>query len=342
MDVLSLAGACRQPIGEGEGPTMPEGAEQYHFTFGLITPAFSYAFSVLGSLLALVCTARAQTLTEPKRKARWLVLAAWSLGGTGIWVMHFMAMLGFTVPNSPVRYDVGLTVTSWIAAILVTGFGLFIAGFGKPSVLKVILGGMVTGSGVAIMHYFGMAAMNVNGSVGHDRRFVAAAGAIAIIACIVALWFTVTLRRGSAIAIAALIMGVAVNGMHYTGMAGVRVHLHTSGGEVEGVSALQFLGPMMMFVVLVVITLAYALLRSTDMDTGWTYGQKKAEEAAPVSPPVGIWAPSQRGPAEPAFSDAEAWVGVGARPLASDQRLASAQRFDAWAGRGAPTSTRPR
>src|SRR5262245_32793363 len=137
----------------GEGD-MPEGVEVHHFTFGLITPAFSYAFSVLGSLLALVCTARAQSLQEPKRKARWLILAAWALGGTGIWVMHFMAMLGFSVPDSPVRYNVGLTVTSWVAAIAVTGFGLFIAGFGKPSIIKVILGGCVTGSGVAIMHYF--------------------------------------------------------------------------------------------------------------------------------------------------------------------------------------------
>jgi len=321
---------------------MPEGVEVHHFTFGLITPAFSYAFSVLGSLLALVCTARAQSLQEPKRKARWLILAAWALGGTGIWVMHFMAMLGFSVPDSPVRYNVGLTVTSWVAAIAVTGFGLFIAGFGKPSIIKVILGGMVTGSGVAIMHYFGMAAMHVNGSVGHDRRFVAAAGAIAIVAATVALYFTVTLRRGSAIAVAALVMGVAVNGMHYTGMAGVRVYLQEGSGgrEVEGVNALAFLGPMMMFVVLVVITLAYALLRSTDMDTGWTYGQRQPE---PAMAGPGLWMPSQRPASEPMLGPTEAWAGAGGR-LATDQRMSSAQRIDAWAGRGAgsgaPTSAR--
>jgi NO-binding membrane sensor protein with MHYT domain len=320
---------------------MPEGVEMYHFTFGLITPAFSYAFSVLGCLLALVCTARAQTLQEPRRRARWLILAAWSFGGTGIWVMHFMAMLGFSVPDSPVRYDVGLTVTSWIAAIVVSGAGLFIAGFGKKtSIIKVILGGMVTGSGVAIMHYFGMAAMHVNGTIGHDRRFVAAAGAIAIVAATVALYFTVTLRRGTAIAIAALVAGVAVNGMHYTGMAGVRVYLQEGSGnrEVEGVNALAFLGPMMMFVVLVVITLAYALLRSTDMDTGWTYGQQRAEPV-PAGAPSGIWMPSQRGPAEPVFGGGEAWAGG---RLATDQRMASAQRIDSWAGRGsgAPTTVR--
>jgi len=325
---------------------MPEGVEVHHFTFGLITPAFSYAFSVLGSLLALVCTARAQSLQEPKRKARWLILAAWALGGTGIWVMHFMAMLGFSVPDSPVRYNVGLTVTSWVAAIAVTGFGLFIAGFGKPSIIKVILGGMVTGSGVAIMHYFGMAAMEVNGSVGHDRRFVLAAGAIAVVAATVALWFTVTLRRAAAIAVAALVMGVAVNGMHYTGMAGVRINLFPNANEVEGVNALMFLGPMMMFVVLVVITLAYALLRSTDMDTGWTYSQAKKSDPELTSAPSGIWATAQRQSSDSIFGSEPMGAGVmGGPPMrgGGDPRLASAQRIDAWATRtpgGAPTSSR--
>jgi NO-binding membrane sensor protein with MHYT domain len=255
---------------------MTDVADVYHFTYGYITLVLSYGFSVLGSLLALVCTARAQAIQDRSRRARWLVLAAWALGGTGIWVMHFTAMLGFTVPDSPVRYDVTLTVVSWVAAIVVVGIGLFVAGFGRPSVAKVILGGTFAGSGVAIMHYFGMAAMHVDGTVGHDRRFVAAAGAIGIAATIVALWFTVTLRRGVAIVVAAFIAGLAVNGMHYTGMAGVRIHLHPNSHEVAGTPALSFLGPMLLFVLLVVVTLAYALLRSTAVDSGRLFGPEPA------------------------------------------------------------------
>ncbi|HET6213329.1 MAG TPA: MHYT domain-containing protein [Micromonosporaceae bacterium] len=255
-------------------------AEVHHFTYGWITPAFSYALSVLGSLLALVCTARARNLDSPARKARWLALAAWALGGTGIWVMHFMAMLGFTVPGSAVRYDVATTMASWVTAIAVVGIGLFIVGFGRRSVLKVLAGGLFAGLGVAAMHYTGMAAMRLNGVVAYDRRLVAASVVIAVVAATVALWFTVTLRRPVAIGIAALIMGVAVNGMHFTAMAAMRVHLHETVDDVSGVNALLFLGPIMLFVLLVTITLAYALLRSTagGGDTAWVYPRVQAPE----------------------------------------------------------------
>src|SRR3569833_1697492 len=73
----------------------------HHFTYGWITPAFAFAMSVLGSLLGLVSTARARAATDRRRRAWLLVLAAWAIGGTGIWVVHFMAMIGFSVPSSP-------------------------------------------------------------------------------------------------------------------------------------------------------------------------------------------------------------------------------------------------
>ena len=258
-------------------------AEIHHFTYGWITPVFSYALSVLGSLLALVCTARARSTVEPGRRARWLALAAWALGGTGIWVMHFMAMLGFTVPGSPVKYDVATTIASWVTAITVVGIGLFIVGYGKRSAFKVVVGGTFAGVGVAAMHYTGMAAMRIEGNVGYDRRLVAASVAIAVVAATVALWFTITLRRAVAIGIAALIMGVAVNGMHFTGMAAMRVRLSDTANGLSGVPALLFLGPIMLFVMLVVITLAYAMLRSTSSEVPWAYSEPPAEH--PTTPP---------------------------------------------------------
>ncbi|HET8680835.1 MAG TPA: MHYT domain-containing protein [Micromonosporaceae bacterium] len=267
--------------------------EVHHFTYGLITPVLSFAFSVLGSLLALSCTARARNLREPVRRARWLLLASWALGGTGVWVMHFTAMLGFSVPSSLVRYDVPLTVASWAAAITMVGVGLFVAGMGHPSILKILLGGLLTGLGVAAMHYIGMAAMRVNGDIGYDRGLVAASVAIAVVAATVALWFTVTLHRPAALFAAALIMGVAVNGMHFTGMAALRVYLHTqpAATEVPGASALTFLGPMMLFVAVVVIVLVSAQLRAADVEARWAYpgleGHGPAAAGARPPEPVG-------------------------------------------------------
>mgnify|MGYP001072022427 CR=1 FL=1 len=237
-----------------------------HFTYGAVTPTLSYALSVLGSLLGLVCTARARAMEDSKRRARWLLLAAWSIGGTGIWVMHFMAMLGFTVPGIPIRYDLATTVASWITAIVVVGIGLFVVGFGEPNPVKIVLGGVVTGLGVAAMHYTGMAAMRMPAIVHYDQTLVAASIAIAVVAATVALWFTVTVKRGSMILVAALVMGVAVNGMHFTGMFAMSVEPHPNPGPVSGLMPIYFVAPIALFVILVVIVLLTALISRGGMD----------------------------------------------------------------------------
>jgi NO-binding membrane sensor protein with MHYT domain len=237
-----------------------------HFSYGWLTPGLAYFLSVLGSLLGLVCTVRARAMIDNARRARWLVLAAWAIGGTGIWVMHFMAMIGFRVPGYSVRYDIPITVASWIAAVVVVGIGLFIVGFGRPSAIKVLAAGLLTGVGVAAMHYTGMAAMRVQAPVSYDRTIVAASVGVAVVAATVALWFTVTLKRGPVLAVAALIMGVAVSGMHYTGMYALRVADQLTGRPVEGITPITFLGPIVVFVIAVIVVLFVALLNRSGAD----------------------------------------------------------------------------
>jgi NO-binding membrane sensor protein with MHYT domain len=230
----------------------------HHFTYGVVTPILAYALSVLGSLLGLVATAHAQSTT--RHRARWLVLAAWAIGGTGIWTMHFMAMIGFSVAGSAVRYDIAITVASWLIAVVVVGVGLFVVGMGRPSPVKVLLGGPLTGVGVAAMHYTGMDAMRVDGHLHYDRTRVIASVVIAVVAATAALWFTVRVRRPAAIAVSALIMGVAVCGMHFTGMSALRIQLDQQTSPLAGTEPMTFLVPILVFVILVVVALAYALL----------------------------------------------------------------------------------
>jgi NO-binding membrane sensor protein with MHYT domain len=265
-----------------------------HFTYGLLTPTLSYTLSVLGSLLGLLCTVRARAMPTRTRRARWLLLAAWAIGGTGIWVMHFMAMIGFSVANLPVRYDVGTTVASWITAIVVVGIGVFIVGMGKPNIVKVLVAGVFTGLGVAGMHYTGMAAMRTSASIGYDSTLVAASVVIAIVAATVALWFSVTLRRGGAIFVAALIMGVAVNGMHFTGMFALRI----TPGEarpVVGILPLTFVAPIVLFVIAVIIVLAVALLNRTGTDE--EDGTVDPSRPGPALDPAAARPAPPRGPA---------------------------------------------
>jgi NO-binding membrane sensor protein with MHYT domain len=234
-------------------------AEIHHFTYGWITPVLAYALSVLGSLLGLTCTARVREVPSTAQRARWLILAALAIGGTGIWVMHFMAMLGFSVVGSHIRYDVPITALSALVAVTVVGVGLFIAGMGRPALWKIGLGGIFAGLGVNAMHYIGMAAMRLDGIVDYDSRLVGASIVIAVVAATVALWLSVTVHTGLAIFGSALVMGVAVCGMHYTGMAAMSVRPHIS-HDVSGASAPELLGPIVIAVVLVVIGLVYTVI----------------------------------------------------------------------------------
>ena len=133
----------------------------HHFAHGPVNPVAAYALAFLGSLLGLASTARATATGTRSRRARWLVTAAFSIGG-GIWLMHFTAMLGFDIPDSPIRYDPRLTLASAVLAVLVVGLGLAFVGTGRRALWKLLAGGLFTGVGVAAMHYTGMAGLTVD------------------------------------------------------------------------------------------------------------------------------------------------------------------------------------
>jgi NO-binding membrane sensor protein with MHYT domain len=268
-----------------------------YFTYGPITLILSYTLSVLGSLLALVCTARARRIADTGRRSRWLLLAATALGGTGIWVMHFMAMIGFGVTDQTIRYDPKLTLASLLIAVVVVAIGLMIVGFGRPSALKIITAGLFTGFGVAGMHYTGMAAMKMPAHVSYDRNIVILSVVIAVVAATVALWFTVTLQKPVALGIAALIMGIAVNGMHYTAMYALKVSAFVA-GPVSGLPATAFLSPIVVFVVAAIAFLLFALLSRVGVDGGEAdrttvlVGQVPPPPPAPQQPTI----PTQQQP----------------------------------------------
>ena len=218
----------------------------HNFAYGLLNPGLAYLTSCLGCFLGLQCTARARAMRGAQR-TRWLLLAAVSIGATGIWVMHFIAMLGFTIPDESIRYNVPVTILSMVIAVAVVGVGTFIVGFREGNG-PLLLGGVIIGLGVASMHYVGMSAIRVQDSLTYDPMLVAASVIIAVIAGTAALWAALRLHTLLSTIAASLIMGVAVSGMHYTGMAALRVYpapgvtVSTSGTA----SALAFLLPLIL------------------------------------------------------------------------------------------------
>src|SRR5581483_11365732 len=161
----------------------------HQFAYGPLNPIAGYLFATVGSLLGLGAATQARATHDNKRRVRWLVIASVAIGA-GIWLMHFTAALGFDVPDTWIRYDALRTALSAVMAIIVVGVGMFVVGYGRRSPLRVIAGGFFTGGGVAAMHYTGMAAMHLVGTVGYDKHLVAASVLIAVVAATVALWFT--------------------------------------------------------------------------------------------------------------------------------------------------------
>ncbi|WP_309062875.1 MHYT domain-containing protein [Streptomyces sp.] len=213
------------------------------FSYGLVTPLVAYLMACLGGALGLRCTTRAMTVTRSWRPG-WLALGTAAIG-SGIWTMHFIAMMGFTIEGTPIHYDRAMTFASLAVAIVMVGTGIFIVGYRGASGTALFTGGTVTGLGIASMHYLGMAGMSLDGRLEYDVPTVAVSVAIAMAAATAALWAAGRARGFLWSVGASLVMGLAVAGMHYTGMAALNVHVHGTSDPTAGEPAAALLGPMM-------------------------------------------------------------------------------------------------
>ncbi|MCX5396368.1 MHYT domain-containing protein [Streptomyces sp. NBC_00102] len=225
------------------------------FSYGLVTPVAAFLMACLGAALGLRCTVRsvrgARSLPagpNPDRRphrAGWLALGATSIG-SGIWTMHFIAMMGFRIGGATIRYDLPLMFASLAVAIVMVGIGIFIVGYRGATPLALVTGGTITGLGVASMHYLGMAAMDFQGRFAYSTATVTLSVLIAVVAATVALWAAVSLHGFLPSLGAGVVMGAAVSGMHYTGMAALRVHLHPgAAGEAGGETVGSILVPLL-------------------------------------------------------------------------------------------------
>jgi NO-binding membrane sensor protein with MHYT domain len=210
--------------------------------YGWLTPILSYLMAVLGSALGLRCMVRAVGSTG-RAKRNWLITGASAIG-SGIWTMHFVAMLGFTVTGTEIRYNVPLTILSLIGAMVFVGLGAFAVGYGKHKYRSLLLGGTTTGLGVAAIHYIGMLALDLHGRIDYAPAAVALSVVIAIAASTAALWAGLNISGPIAAACASLVMGLAVSSMHYTGMDAVSVRVQPSDTPLHGATLMQFIFPL--------------------------------------------------------------------------------------------------
>jgi diguanylate cyclase (GGDEF)-like protein len=228
--------------------------------------ALSIVVAMLVSYTALRLAAR--VATSERHGARvWLGIGSMAMG-VGIWSMHFIGMLAFSLPI-PLAYNIPTTLGSLAVAIITSGFALWITAGQRLSVARLAGGAGVMGAGISAMHYMGMAAITIIPGISYDPLLVATSILIAVVASFVALWLFFRLREGNSRSqwltriAAAIVMGLAISGMHYTAMAASRFSLGSfcRGGAIFQNSWLA--GTIGLFALgLLVVTLLTALYDS--------------------------------------------------------------------------------
>jgi diguanylate cyclase len=160
------------------------------------------------------------------RRRLLLAGAAISLA-VAIWAMHFVGMLAARLPF-PVDYLVFPTLLSFLVCVIVVGVAVFAISAGPLTPLRLAAAAAFMGSGIAAMHYIGMAALHASAHLDHALFFVVASLAVGIAASGLALWLAGGRRGRPPLILSAAALGMAIAGMHYTAMAGLTIYPHAS------------------------------------------------------------------------------------------------------------------
>jgi NO-binding membrane sensor protein with MHYT domain/nitrate/nitrite-specific signal transduction histidine kinase len=191
---------------------------------------YDWRLVILSILIAIITSYTALDLGGRVTAAQSRLRRAWLIGGAvtmgvGIWSMHFIAMLAFSLPI-PIAYHVPTVLASLLVAIIASGIALFVVSRHEMKRAQLLAGGVFLGLGITSMHYLGMAAMRMPAATHYTASLVCLSVAVAICASLVALRLTFQLRTETAVVgswkvSSAVVMGGAIAGMHYTAMAAV-------------------------------------------------------------------------------------------------------------------------
>jgi signal transduction histidine kinase len=196
------------------------------------------------------------------------------MGGGAIWSMHFIGMLAYRMPFR-VAYDPWLTALSLLIAIAAAGCGLYVVGRNPASTARLTGASLLTGLGVASMHYTGMAAMKMPAHLSWDPGLILLSVIIAIGASFAALWLAFHLRGNLQRIGSAFVMGFAVCGMHYTGMLAMRMEPMENAGAARA----SGLGASDLALGVFLVTVVGILLLSSTQDQELEQRNRQLEEA---------------------------------------------------------------
>ncbi len=263
---------------------------QIHGTYNYHLVLLSYLVAVIASYVALDIAGHLRDRNNTRLSTTlWLVGGAFAMGA-GIWSMHFIGMLAF-VMDAPMTYDITWTVFSMFVAILASGFTFFLLKSKKLTALQLGLGGVIMGFGIAAMHYTGMQAMTTCLVIHYLPTVFALSVVIAIIASEAALWLAIrsnqgTLKKRIRLKFAsAFVMGAAICGMHYTGMAAAIFTPLSCSYSINSIDP-QILSSGIAIVTLFILAVAFALSTQKEIMNYHTLRLAHQEGMAQVSASV--------------------------------------------------------
>ena len=200
----------------------------------LLAGVYDYRLVALSVLISTLASFAALDLGGRVTASRGSVRSVWLMGGApamgiGIWSIHYIGMLAYSLPVA-IFYHWPTVLLSLLAATLASAVALFVVSRNGMGPLRIVMGGLLTGSGIAAMHYVGMDAMRLPATCQYSVGLVALSVVLAVVISLVALWLTFHLRAQinslswQKLASATL-MGAAISVMHYTGMAAASFRL---------------------------------------------------------------------------------------------------------------------
>jgi diguanylate cyclase len=227
-------------------------------SYNLWLVSASLLIAMLASYTALDMAGRVSE-TQGKN-ARWWLAGGSVAMGIGIWSMHFLGMLAFSLPV-PMGYDPLITFLSLLIAVALSAFALWMVCQKRLSWARLCVGALLMGAGVCAMHYTGMAAMRMHPGIQYIPSLFILSVVIAVTASGAALWIAFHLRRRSSKtkrlrAGAAVVMGIAIAGMHYTGMAAAQFPKNSTCAMAESGLSATWMALLLIVVTLAVLSIA--------------------------------------------------------------------------------------
>jgi two-component system sensor histidine kinase/response regulator len=232
--------------------------------------SYDYRLVALSVVIAIFASYAALDLAGRVTAARGSVRRVWLAGGAtamglGIWSMHYIGMLAYKMPM-PVQYDWPTVLVSLIAAVLASAVALYVVSQQRMHLWGAVLGSIVMGAGIALMHYIGMAAMRMEATFHWSVPIVALSVILAIVISFVGLWLVFFAREDSRGNLwrklgSAVIMGAAIPVMHYTGMAAASYSMSDQAVDLSHAVSISALGTAGITLVTMMV-LALAVLSS--------------------------------------------------------------------------------